>query len=292
MGALRSLGFLLACLLAASLSAPLQGRAPGLAKAPPADPGDEVRPAKVDLNELSLEVSALEALARLQLSPAQLKDLARRARHTIQKEQPRQLVHASDKLRQTLTSLRNALVDNDQQHIDDLGTALNEIYDKEKPELDDSVEITDEARQEAPKLLSRLSAPQVAGYVGAYADQIPDPTELLADTLREARKLSGMEWQQLRDDVAEQVGWLVAGLDAEAEEKVRAEVADLLNRAHRLNARDHAAQQERLDRKAQALAGKLGPTDVLRHYMERSLAELLSNPRLPAAITARLEKMK
>jgi hypothetical protein len=297
MGASRSLGFLLACLLAASWAPSSEGRAPGQPPLPsggppPADLGDEGKPGKGDLNEVSLEVAALQALAQLQLTPAQLKDLARRARDTTQKEQPRQVVSASDKFRQTLTGLRNALVANDPQRIDELGSALNELYDKEKPELDDSVEITDEARRQAPEVLRRLSAPQVAGYLGAYADQVPDPGEMLADALREARKLSGMEWQQLRDDAAEQVGWLLAGPDAEAEEQVRDDVTALLNRAHRLSARDFAAQKGKLEEKARALAGKLGPTDVLRHYMERSLAELLSNPRLPAAVVAHLKKKK
>src|SRR5262249_17396454 len=98
------------------------------------------------------------------------------------------------------------------------------------------------------------------------------------------------EWQGLRDDSAYQVGWLVAGLDADAEEKVRDKATALLNRAYRLDEKDYAKQRGGLEKQARALAGKLGRADRLRHFRERVLAETLPPPRLAAAIEARQKR--
>ena len=37
------------------------------------------------------------------------------------------------------------------------------------------------------------------------------------------------------------------------------------------------------------IVGDVGPTEVLRHLVEHALAELLSNPRLEAALAERLK---
>ncbi len=58
-----------------------------------------------------------------------------------------------------------------------------------------------------------------------------------------------------------------------------------------LNA-EFKAQRDDLDKEARKVVGDVGPTDVIRHYMERALAELLSNPRLGAAVEARRGKGK
>ena len=47
-----------------------------------------------------------------------------------------------------------------------------------------------------------------------------------------------------------------------------------------------------LEKSARELATKVGPTDVVRHYLERTVAEVLSNPRLAASIEMRLKKKK
>src|SRR5258707_10925029 len=45
-----------------------------------------------------------------------------------------------------------------------------------------------------------------------------------------------------------------------------------------------------LEKKARELVGDVGPIEVLRHVVQQSLAELLSNPRLMVAIDARSEE--
>ena len=56
--------------------------------------------------------------------------------------------------------------------------------------------------------------------------------------------------------------------------------------------KDDEFKKERpeLEKTARQIVGEVGPLDVLRHAVERSLADLLSNPRLAAAIDARLKK--
>ena len=262
-------------------------RVPG--KSRPAS-GD--KPAPTDLNDLSMEVGALQVLYLLQLTPAQLEDLAKRVRSTAQTPEPRTEPKVSARMRQTLLDLRRALLDGDAEKIDQLNVELDKLFDKEQPEFEDGIEITDAARDQAPEVLRRLSARQAASFLAGYADGFPDPRERLAEAIAEVRKRPDKEWQPLRDDVADEVSWLVAGLDVEAEAGVRDRVTALLDRAHRLKDEAFKAKRAELDREVDRIVGKLGPTDVHRHFLERTLAELLSNPRLAAALEARARKGK
>jgi hypothetical protein len=255
-------------------------------------PASGGKAAPTDLNDLSMEVGALQVLSQLQLTRAQLEELARRARSTAQTPEPRTEPKASAKIRQTLLDLRRALLEGDAEKIEKLNEDLDKLFEKEQPEFEDSVEITDAARDQAPDLLRRLSARQAALFLAGYADGLPDPRERLAEAIEEVRKRPDKEWQPLRDEVADEVSWLVAGLDVDAEAVVRDRVTALLDRAHRL--KDEAFKEKRaeLDKEVDRIVGKLGPTDVHRHFLERTLAELLSNPRLAAAIEARLRNDK
>jgi hypothetical protein len=250
------------------------------------------KPAPTDLNDLSMEVGALQMLSQLQLTPAQLEDLARRARSTAQTPEPRTEPKVSARIRQTLVDLRHALLEGDAEKIDKLNVELDKLFEKEKPEFEDTIEITDAAREQAPDVLRRLSARQAALFLAGYADGFPDPRERLTEAIEEVRKRPDKEWQPLRDEVADEVAGLVAGLDVDAAAVVRDRVTALLDRAHRL--KDEAFKEKRaeLDREVDQVVGKLGPTDIHRHFLERSLAELLSNPRLAAAVEARLRKEK
>jgi hypothetical protein len=245
-----------------------------------------------DVNVLSMEVVALQTLHQLQATKAQLQELKRLAATTAEKVGPRRQVEVSDKFHKALIQLRDALVEGKEERIDELNRAIDELREKEKPDLDDYAEISDDARREAPALLRRFSARQVAGFLADYAADFPDPVEMLTGAFEEVRKLSRREWGGLRDDVAEQVGWLVAGMDGDAEEKVREQGAALITRARQLKDDEYKKQRPELEKAARELAAKVGPTDVHRHFLEHGLAELLSNPRLAAAVEARLKAMK
>jgi hypothetical protein len=241
-----------------------------------------------NVGDVNAEVTVLNVLHTLQLTQAQLKVMQELSAKTMQKPPPRKLVKVSDRFKKTLSALRDALIEGDDEKVDELYAKMDELRQKEEPEFDE-VEITDAARENAPALLRRLTARQVANYL-ASVSEFPDPVERLTQTMDQGRKLRGKEWQSLRDDSAYQVGWLVAGMDAKAEEKVRDKATALLNRAYGLDEKTYPKERANLEKEAQALVGKLGPTDILRNFMERVLAETLSSHQLASAMEAKGKK--
>jgi len=243
-----------------------------------------------NVDDLHYEVNALNVLSALQVSPRQMKTMQTVVATTMQKPPPVKKVKVSERFLKTLRGLRDALMANDQKEIEKQSAQMDALRAKESPEIDD-VDITAAARKSAPTVLRIFSARQVAGYLSSVSE-FPDPLDALRAGFQQSRKLKGADWQAFRDRMADEVGWLVAGVDAEAEEKVRDKATALLDRAAKLSDKDFTAERSKLDSDARALIGKLGPTDVIRNYMERMLAELLSNYRLGAVIDAKLKQVK
>jgi hypothetical protein len=230
-------------------------------------------------------------LHQLKTTPAQLKTLADLAATTASRPGPRKVIKLSEKYHKTLQAVRSALIEGDEEEIDKQFAALEELRESEEPEFDD-VEITAEARKAAPGLLRKFSARQLVAYLSASGDDFPDPTEQLKKGLEQSRELKDREWRDYRDNLAYQVGWLCSGVNEAGETRVRDQVLALLNKASSLDARAFKEQREQLETSAQEIVGKLSSTDVIRNYLERTVAELLSNPRLPAALEARQKKVK
>lgn len=256
---------------------------------PKVEPAKPAPKAKIDfaaLGDVQGEVTVLNVLASLQIHRGQLLRLQTLAPDTMQEAPPRKSVKVSERFRATLLGLRNALVADDEEKIVKLSEEMDRLREKENPEVED-IEITAAARKAAPGLLQILSARQVAGYLGTLAE-FPDPTESLLGGIQQSRKLRGPDWQGLRDAIAEEVGWLVAGLDSSAEEKVRERARALLNKAAAIEDKVFVKERPNLEKEVRALVGKVGPTDVIRNYMERVMAEVLSNHRLGAVVKARL----
>jgi hypothetical protein len=248
---------------------------------------------KLSLNELSLEVQVLQTLHSLNVSKEQLERLRKLARKTVELDAPRQPAKGSAKLRQGLTDLHDALLQaSDEERIDKLLDQVYDLREKEKAELDDDVDPTDEARQEAPGLLRQFRAGQVAGYLGSIADEIPDPVEQLLTALNKVRGLKDDEYKRARADLAEDVGQALAGVDPDKASEIGDAVQQLLIVARALPDKEFDKQRPELVKKAKAIVGDTGPTDVLRHVMESRLAKLLSNPRLTAALDAMLHAEK
>ncbi|HWG43016.1 MAG TPA: hypothetical protein VN688_09535 [Gemmataceae bacterium] len=260
-----------------------------LAADKPSAPPERVKADNQDLNQLNLEVTALETLNQFKLTRPQLQHLAKLAPMTAPKAAASRPTKVSAEYQKALKDLREALLEDNEVRTADLTLALEELRDKENPEFED-VEITDEARRHTAEFLRSLSARQIMGYLTDFADEFPDPREKMTDAFDAIRKLPAPEQEELRDEVAGQVGWLVAGLDTAAERKVHDRVTALINRVRRLKDDEYTAQQAELDRAVQGIMGNVGPVEVVRHFTERSLAELLSNPRLSAAVAARLKK--
>jgi hypothetical protein len=249
------------------------------------DKDDKGKSSFADLGDIHAEVTVLQVLQALQPTRAQLELLAKVAEKTMQRPPARKLLKVTDKYKKALTALRDALVSGNDDKIDEATSDLDDIRESEDPDYDET-DITDEARKAAPKVLKAFSARQVATYIGGL-DDFPDPLDQLREAIGESRKRTGKEWTSYRDDVAYQVGWLVAGLNTSREEKVRKEATDLLNKISKMSEKQFQARRDDLEKGAAEVIGNVGPTDIIRNFMERLLAEALSNHRLAKAIEAK-----
>src|SRR5262249_25152083 len=154
---------------------------------------------------------------------------------------PVKKVKVSERFLKTLRGQRDALMANDEKEIEKLSGQMDELRQKEQPEIDD-VEITQTARKSAPATLRIFSARQVAGYLGSVAE-FPDPLDALQAGFQQSRKLKGADWQGFRDRMAEEVGWLVAGVDEAEEKKVVDKATALLDKAAKLSDKDFMTER-------------------------------------------------
>jgi hypothetical protein len=246
--------------------------------------------APASVNELSMEVAALETMRLFNFTPRQLEQIRKVAKETSDEAGARQAAVASDSFRLTLAKLHGALAKADDKQIDKLQDQLDELREKEQPDLDDGVEITDAAREHAPALVRSLNAGQIAGYLAGYSDAIPDPREMLLEALVKARGLDDKAWKQFRDEVPGNIASLVAGLDVEKAAQLTDAIVQLLIQARGMKDDEFKKERPDLEKTAQATLGNIGPFEVLQHVVEQGMAELLSNPRLAAALAARFAK--
>jgi hypothetical protein len=242
---------------------------------------------RTSIHELSLEVAALQSLYDFRFSPSQLKLLAKVAPETREDDRPRTRVRVTREFEKALLTLRDALIDPEDD--DRISEALEEyakIQDKEEPDLDDQVEITDAAKEKAPEILRSLSARQLATFLAGYGDQFPDPVEDMKEAIVKVRKLEEDQWKVLRRVIGQSIGDQVAGLDGEKASQVGDEAVQILIQARSLDAKAFERERPDLEKKIQDLV-KVGPLEVIRNTAEIALATLLSNPRLEAALKAR-----
>ncbi len=248
---------------------------------------------QLDLNELSLEVSALQAMSTFKLRPVQLKALLAMSRGAGSKSRKREEPDASPKYRKTLLALREALIKGDDDQSADLSDQLEQLRKDEDPDIDDEVDITDEARKQAPKVLAMLTAPQVAAHIAGYGETTPDPFQMLSKAMRltGGKRTPPAQWKEDRDQVARDVSALLT-TDPGQMKKLQDQIARLLDRAFAVKPPMMKKERPDLAAAAKQIIGSVGPFDVLRNMVENDLAELLSNPRTPAAVEARLAAPK
>lgn len=245
---------------------------------------------KPSLTALSQEVAALQMIYSLRLTRPQLQVIRKIAAETAGRPTKEQRGKASSAYRQILVDLREALADaKDDERIDKVSDRLEKLRTKEEPEIFDGIDLTDEAALRAPQVLRLLSAGQVAGFLTGVASDIPDPFQRLREALVKVRGLSPDEWAKYREEISDEVGRLVAGLDDEKAGKIAGQVVQLLIVARSIKEVDLKARQPDLEKRARLILGDTGPMEVLRHVLEQALAEFLSNPQLPGALDARLK---
>jgi hypothetical protein len=261
----------------------------GLPLASPGAPPDPKPKERLSLSNLSLEVEALQTLHRFQMTTRQLEALSRLAADTVGKSTPREDGKGSGKLQKTLTELRDALLRGDEDRIERLEEQLEALQDAEDPDLDDEVELTPAARRRASEVLQSLSPRQVAGFLATFSEP-PDPLDRLLGALDVVGKLKDDQWKTLTEDIAEELSWQLGGVDANRSRAVGESVRQFLSMVRSLNEKEFKKQRADLEKSARQFVTQVPPTAVLHNVVEHELAELLSNPRLSAALEARLKK--
>ena len=72
---------------------------------------------------------------------------------------------------------------------------------------------------------------------------------------------------------------------------IEQKVTDLLDKAKKLSDAEFKAQHDALTKQARQIAAGADPIEGLRHWMQREIAGLLSNPATSEAISARLQAL-
>jgi polyhydroxyalkanoate synthesis regulator phasin len=243
------------------------------------------------MNDLSLRIAALETIYELDLSSAQLTALRADAKGAADPRQ-RTAAKSTPKLAAAMKDLDAALAAQDSERITELRDQVSDLENDEAVELDKDVKATDAARAHAPAVLKMLKAGQLAAYLAEHADEVADPAEMLTDTLAEIRDPDVEDPDTEILQTAEEVGRLVAGLDAAKARQVTEQATAWLKAGRQLKDDEYAARQTALAEAARKIAGDLPPMTVLTHWMENELAELLANPQLTGAIDAVLAAKK
>jgi hypothetical protein len=243
---------------------------------------------------LSQQVWALQTLHDLDLDVAQLESV----RGAIPKPEddpvPRARNKVPAKYLATLEALRQALIRDDgsdeaKDQIDELRDDLESIQEDEQVELDDHVTITDAARAKVPDVMKALRPSQLSAYLAAYQDEVPDPVQTLVRAVDESRGADDAKFNSLSERTARDVGILLAGLDKEKAATVAERVRHWIEHARGLGDEGPKAAGNELEKDAKAVLGEFDSFDVLRHWVERDVAELLSNPQLGVMIDERIK---
>jgi len=260
--------------------------APSLGRTLTAD--DLPKEGPLSLNDLKLEVAALQSLHLLSFNENQMEQLRAVAKETASKPRQREPGKSSSEYRTKLAALHLALMGDDTDLIDTRSEELDELTEAENPTIDDKVEITKAACQKAPGLLKDLRPRQIAGFLARVEDEIIDPLESLEDAIINVRGWEDDEWEDKLDVLASTLSKAVAGIDLERGEKIMKDVGDLLKQARELKPKAYEGEKPIMMKEAQRIVGNPPPFTVLQNYLEYEIAELLSNPRLLPALKGRL----
>lgn len=240
-----------------------------------------------DLNTLSLEVTVMERMDAMGITPEQLAVLAVLAKETAEKPRDRDPARVNLKLRRAVLELHAALVKKKgDDYLTNLRLRVAEIKKKDKVELDDNWETTAAARAKAAEFLRLLKPTQVSWLLVSVDDT--DPEELLRDAIRRSRILKELNWTEARNETVNDLSEALGGTDTDRADEIGQQVGMLLDRAHAMKEPEYKKQEARILEEARAMIRKVGPLRILENRATLSVARFLSNPALPAAVEQRL----
>jgi len=237
---------------------------------------------------LELEVAALTRLHDLELTNEQLQSFKKLAGEVTPGKAP-----APGKMtpayRNALAALRSALVQADEEKISDAQDKVDDLRDEQDIEPQTDVTISDSARKHTDEAMELLTATQIAAYLAEHSDDVPDALQTMLDAVDESPGMSETDYASLKSEAAEQVAMLLVGLDPSAQEPIVKKVGQWLDRAKAMTDADVKSKRPQLEQSAKEIVGKPDPMAQLRHWMEREMADLLSNPQTSAALAARVK---
>jgi len=265
-----------------------------------------ITPAPQDVNDLSMEVNALRTLYLLRgadpdsavgiQNPDIRLQVFKNYADCAQKKEKRTQAKVSDAYRKVLVELRGALIAEDVEQIEELDKKLQDMRKDEDPDIDDRVEITDEARKRTADIVRRrCTADQVIIYLASYGKDLPNPRTLIVTAMRVkekgpvAKKPTPEEWKEIRAFTIRETTWMLGGLNIDKGDQVGMRVGELLDKAYAMSEEELKKNAFDLRTESRLITEKVGPTDLLKHVIEQDMAELLSNPRLIPAAEARLK---
>jgi hypothetical protein len=237
-----------------------------------------------NVNLASLRLAAMQTLYELDASPEQLKavkgaaaGLADPAERASAKGPPK-LVAAMKQLQEALLS------ESDDKQIADARNAMADAMAEVDPPLDDAVHPSPAARTKAAAVCQTFSAGQLAAYLASHADQVVGPGDRLVSSLSDLKDEPPADADAEVKQVSTEVGLLVAGADADKAAAAAAKAAEWLQAHRATGAPDSADARAKLEASARDAVGDPPPAEVLGHWFENEVAELLANPQLPKAV--------
>jgi hypothetical protein len=253
---------------------------------------DEPKPAR-PLLALSHEVTALQTLYLLDPSPAQLRALRTISQETVGKAPISSIPEESADMRVALANFKKALLSGESsERINKLGQRLQELRSAPGADVDDEIELTDEAIDRAGEAIRLFTPRQTAAYLGAIADDMPDPIARLSEAIHQVRTMPADKVPDYRADVSQEIGEALCGFDSERAANTTNQVTQLLIVVASYKSEEFKKHRADIDARAQRIIGSFTPADILKNVMDHVAAELLSNPELPGAIDEFLKARK
>jgi hypothetical protein len=251
-------------------------------------------PKTEDMNMVSLEVAAFRTLRTLRATPAQMKGLQALLKEEFVKDSKREAAKTTFKFRKSLLAVRDMFRTSGPEADDDEDVKLAldrlDLLRDEDEELDDGVDLTPAAGLPAREALRLFTPRQIFALMKSTEEEISDPIAVLIGALEDSLTVSADDWKILRDEAASQVAWMTSGLGSKGPTKVRGEAVKWLDSKYALKLKGPEFNKQRRKLEAEAAEKfKVFPTTVLGNIAWHRLAELLCNPRLPAALKARLK---
>jgi hypothetical protein len=249
---------------------------------------------KEDMNMVSLEVAAFRTLRTLRATPAQTKKLLELFKEDFVKDSKREPAKTTLKFRKALVGVRDmfstAGAEGDED--EEVRAAIDrlDLLRDEDEDLDDGVDVTPAVYGPAREALRQFSPRQIYNLVRATEDEITDPASVLLEALEDGLNAKPDDWKTIREDASNQVAWLMSGLNPKNMAKFRTEAVKWLDEKYKAKMKpaDFSKKREALRTEAEEKFRVL-PTTVLANIAWHRMAELLCNPRLPAALKARLK---